>query len=160
MAGAAKQQHYVEQTITAEAAAYATGDLIGGAVIELVGAVPGDAGQAGSQGGIIQSVIITDLAAQTANIDVVFFDANPTNTAFLDNSAFDVHDTDLRDVIGVVAITDWKSFSTNSIGQAMNVVLPFTLDSGSTLYAALISRGAPTFASTTDLSLRVGILDS
>ena len=153
----AQTQRYVEQSPAVDTNAYASGDLIGSAVIEFEGAVPGDGANSQTIGGLIQSVIITDLAKQSANIDVVFFDANPSNTTFTDNAAFDPADADLPNVIGVVSVTDWKAFNDSSMGQALQVALPFVLDSGNTLYAALVSRGAPTYGAS-DITVRVGIL--
>ena len=145
----------VTVTPTVEAAAYATGELIGGKMsfaqavrgIDLVDAT-----------GMIQSVVITDLAKQSANLDLVFFDVDPSNTTFTENSALDINDTDLLTIIGVVAITDWKDFSDNSVGIALNLAMPFGLGTGATIYAAIVSRGSPTYASTSDLTVRIGVL--
>ena len=140
---------FIEQAVTVEAAAYATGDLVGG-LLTLSGAFVG-------YGGFIQSVVITDLAKQSIGKDVVFFDANPSNTTFTENSALDINDTDLLNVIGVAPVLDWFGFSDNSVGQALNLAMSFRL-AGADLYAAIVERGAPTYASTSDLSIRVGIL--
>ena len=163
MAGTSRsgQQHFVEATPTIEASsAYSAGDSIGAAVISLAGATAGDGGTGSeTHGGMIQSVILTDLGKQSAEIDVVFFDVNPSNTTFTDNAALDVDDVDLLNIVGVAAVTTWKDFSDNSVGQILNLSIPFVLeDGGNTLYAALVSRGTPTYASTADLTLRVGVL--
>ncbi len=161
MAGTGRQIRMVEITPTIDTAAYATGELIGlGGVLKFPTAVPGDEGQTASQSGIIQSVIITDLGKQSANLDLLFFDANPSNTTFTDQAAFDVDDADLINLIGVASVTDWKAFSDNSMGQELNLAMPFTLDAGATLYAALVSRGAPNYVAATDLTIRVGIIDA
>ena len=151
---------YLEATPTVDTGAFATGDLIGAAAIALTGAVIGD-GATGLEehGGYIQSVVVTDLAKQSANLDVVFFDVDPSNTTFTENDPFDPHDTDILQIVGVAAVTDWKAFNDSSVGQAMNLAIPFVLENGNNiLYAVLVSRGAPTYAAT-DLTLRVGILD-
>jgi len=153
-----KLMHYIEQTPTITASAYATGDLIGSAAVEFTGAVPGDTNNSETLGGLLQSVIVTDLGKQSSSLDIVFFDVNPSNTTFTENSAFDPHDTDILNIVGTVAITDWKAFNDNSQGQAFNLAMPFILDSGNILYAAVVSRGAPTYASTTDLTIRLGII--
>ena len=136
---------YIEQAVTVEASVYATGDLVGGLLTLATTAF----------GGLIQSVIITDLAKQNIAKDVVFFDTNPANTTFTENAALDIADADLVDVICVVPVLDWFSFNDNSIGQALNLAVPF---SNTPLYAAIIERGAPTYVSTSDLTIRVGIL--
>lgn len=143
-------------TPTIETDAYVAGDLIG-TKLSFANAVRG-VGGGSNETGLLQSVIITDLAKQSANLDVVFFDTNPSNTTFTDNAAFDPHDTDLLTIIVVVAVTDWKDFNDNSIGQTLNLAIPFDLGGDTTLYAAIVSRGTPTYASTSDLTVRVGIL--
>ena len=136
---------YIEQAVTVEAAAYATGDLVGGKLTLSSSAF----------GGLIQSVAITDLAKQSIAKDVVFFDTNPDGTTFTENSALDIADADLVNVLAVVTVVDWFSFADNSIGQALNLAIPFV---NTPLYAAIVERGAPTYASTSDLTIRVGLL--
>lgn len=144
----------VELTPTVEATPdYATGDLIGGK-LEFTGAIR----RKFTNTGIIQSVIITDKAKQSINIDVLFFDTDPSNTTFTENGVLVVHDTDLLNLVGVAAVTDWKNFSDNSMGQALNLGIPFKIDTNFSLWAAMVTRGAHNLASTSDLTIRVGIL--
>lgn len=109
--------------------------------------------------GTIVNVMVTDKAAQTATIDIVFWDSNPSATTFTNNTALTVHDTDLLNIIGVITIDTWTSFAASSVGRPANsTAIPFKLASGdTTLYATMITRGTPTYASTSDLLLRVGI---
>ncbi len=148
----------VEATPTIETGIYASGDLIG-ELITLAGAAR-TISEGGDEGtGLIQSVILTDLSKQDANIDVVFFDANPDGTTFTDNSPLDVADADLVKIIGVAQITTYADFNDNSVGWAANLALPFDLKGRTaSLFAALVSRGTPTYAATSDLTLRIGIL--
>ena len=146
-------QFYIEATPTVDTAAFATGDLIGAAAIELSGATGGNE----IHGGMIQSVIVTDLAKQSAALDIVFFDADPSNTTFTENAAFDPDDADILNIIGVAAITDWKAFNDSSVGQALNLAIPFVADTKNKLYAVIVSRGAPTYGAS-DVTLRVGVL--
>lgn len=144
----------VEDTPVVEATPdYAAGDLMGGKIV-LTRAVRGS----GAHSGVIQSVIITDLAKQSVNIDVLFFDADPSNSTYTENAAFDVDDADLLNLVGVAAVNDWSDFSDNSVGQALNVGIPFHLNTGTTLYAVMVTRGVHDLASTSDLTLRIGIL--
>ena len=136
---------------------YADGDLIGSAEISLPLAVRAD-GLAESSG-IIQAVIITDLAAQGADIDVYFFDRELANTTFTDNAAWDISDVDLLTLIGVAAIIDWRTLNDNSNGQLLNLGLPFVIPANATaLFAVIVSRGTPTYVTSLDLTLRVAIL--
>jgi hypothetical protein len=142
----------LEATPTIDTSAYAAGDLMGSAAIEL----PLAAAQS-KRGAIIQSVLLCDDAAQTADIDVLFFDDEPeTDFSSMDNAAADIDDADLHKLVGCVSVTDWKSFNDNSMGQSLNVALPFVLAAGP-LWAVLVSRGAGTYAAT-GLTLRVGVM--
>lgn len=148
---------YIDQNVTVEAAAYSAGDLIGGK-LTLAGAAAETPSGTPSGGGLIQSVIITDLAKQNITKDVVFFDANPSNTTFTENSALDIHDTDLLNIAGIAQVADWFNFGDNSVGQALNLAIPYVISGDTALYAAIIERGAPTYVSTSDLTIRVGLL--
>jgi hypothetical protein len=132
--------------------AYAAGDLIGGK-LTLTPAVrlPGF-------GGIITRITIADKAKQNAAIDVVFFVANPTGTTFTDQAAFAIADADLLNAFHVqILATDYASYSDNSEATVNNLGAAFRLSSGSALYAALVSRGTPTYAAAGDLQLAVAI---
>jgi hypothetical protein len=131
---------------------YAAGDLIGGK-LTLTPAVrlPGC-------GGIIVRITVADKAKQNAPIDVVFFVADPTGTTFTDQAAFAIADADLLNAFHVqVLASDYASYSDNSEATVNNVGAAFRLASGSALYAALVSRGTPTYAAAGDLQLTVGI---
>ena len=109
--------------------------------------------------GIIQSVVITNLVAGSLNIDVLFFDTNPSNTTFTDNGALTVNDTDLLTLIGLASVTTWSAFADNEMGYESNLGIPFNLEAGNaSMYVALVARGAHNLASTSDLTLRVGTL--
>ena len=144
----------VEEALTVDTNAYATGDLIGGK-ITLENAALID--NLNPTTGIIQSVVITDLAKQSVALDVVFWDTDPSNTTFTDNSALDISDTDLPNLIGVASVTSWFAFNDSSAGQALNLSIPFQVARNQhAIYAAIVSRGAPTYGAS-DLTLRVGI---
>lgn len=146
----------VEATPTITAGAYSTGDLVG-AKITLTGAVVSALTR---PSGIVHSVVLTDLAAQSADYDVVFFDTDPSNTTFTDNAAFAPADADLINVIGVAQLTTHSAFSDNGVSFAFGTNIPFKITDTSTnaLYAALVVRAAPTYASTSDLTLKVTVL--
>jgi hypothetical protein len=147
----------IQPALTVDTSAYASGDLISkaGTVLSITSAMPAD--QRG-RAGIIQSIGLVDQAKQSAAIDVVFFNANPTATTFTDNAAFDIDDSDMAKIIGYASITSYASFNDNSFGFVGNLAMEFALNGSTTLYAALVSRGAPTYAAATDLVLTVGIL--
>lgn len=143
-----------------DSAAYASGDLIGTKLTF------SDVGRHGSQlypgTGLIQSVVIMDAVKQNANLDLVMFDADPTATNFTDQDQFDIEYGDLAKVIGVASVETWKSQQDNSIGQVLNLGMPFDLGQATTMYGALVSRGTPTYTLVTGaidaLTIKVGIL--
>lgn len=144
---------WLEATPTVDTSAYAAGDLIGGK-LTLANAAKAEGG-----GGLVLMAGLIDMAAQEALIDVVLFNADPENTTFTDNAAFDIADADLANAIKPVQVFDWTGFNDNSIGWSEEAPRPFVCAAGETaLYAALVSRGTPTFAAATDLRLRVAVL--
>lgn len=150
----------IEQNVTVEASPdYSTGDLVGGLLTLNHPIADGNDKSVYPTGGIIQSVVITDLAALSIDKDVVFFDTNPSSTTFTENSALDINDADLLNVIGVVSVTTWFAFNDNVCGQTLNLAMPFVLPAAATaLYAAIVERGTANYAGTSDLSIRVGIM--
>ena len=55
-------------------------------------------------------------------------------------------------------VTTWLAFADNSVGQALNLNMPFVIPSGTSLFAAMVLRsGTPTYGATTDVSVRVGV---
>lgn len=132
--------------------AYATGELIGGKL------TLSNATAYTVYSGIISNVTIIDKDKEAADLDVVFFDTDPTATTFTDQAAFDPADADLLNIICTVSVTTDVSFSDNGMSYANNVNCPFRTPGSNTIYAAIVSRGSPTYTSSSDLLLRVGIL--
>ena len=143
-------------TLVADTAgAYASGDFIGDDKSKITGAVDGS----GSTG-IIQSIIVSDLAKQDAPLDIVFFDADPTGTTFTDQDALDIDDADLPKVLGVVSInaSDYADFADNSVAIKESIGLAFTAVGTADIFFAVVSRGTPTYISASDLQVTVVIL--
>ena len=132
--------------------AYADGDLIGGK-IELTDAMRVKGGS-----GYLVSIILKDKSAQNAELDIVLFGKNPQNTVFTDNSPLDVNDTDLDEILGVFKIetTDYTDFVDNSVATKSVLVDIKAFANTQNLYAAIISRGTPTYAESA-LSIKLGI---
>lgn len=152
-----KEIRYVDSTPTVSASsAYTSGDSVGGKISLSLAILPS------TRSGMIHQVVVTDLGAQTVDTDVIFFDSDPSGTTFTDNAAFDCADADLVKIIAVVPLTLHKDFNDNGVSLPAvgdNLNIPFVLDAGeTTLYAHLVTRGTPTYASTSDITLRVGIV--
>jgi len=141
-------------TPTISTDAYASGDLVG-TLMSVAEAVRGKALVHGT--GTIRSVMISDLAKQSANMDVLFWTVNPSNTTFTDNAAFDMNDNDLVNMCGIAQVTTHIAFADNGVSTAHDLFIPYDLTTGSVLYAALVARATPTYAGTSDLKLFVGV---
>ncbi len=146
----------VSVTPTVEAGAYAAGDVIGGKMT-FANAVRTSNGAAGGTG-LIQSITVATKATTTsAQIDVLLFNADPSASTFTENGAIAVNATDMANLIGVVHVTDWTSCGTPSVGFGGSLAIPFSL-AGTSLYAVMVTRGAITPASTSDLIVTVRVV--
>lgn len=136
-----------------EAGAYADGDLIGGkqtllnAVEEVDGA------------GAVTGMRVISTGALAQQLDCVLFNADPTNTTFTENGAFALNTADAAKVIGVVKLDTYTALNapgvaTHAFGE---LCLPFVLDGGTSLYLAMVARGAITPAATTGVEVRLTI---
>lgn len=141
------------QTVTASSA-YASGNAVGG-LMTLASATASN-----GSGGLLQSVIQYTKSAQTASIDVFVFKANPSSSTCTDKTAFSLAAADFDKVIGVAHISDWTSAGTPSVGQSQSLAIPFSLASGTALYACAVTRGTPTYASTSDSEFAFQILQN
>jgi hypothetical protein len=138
-------------TVVTSANTYAAGQAIGGLntfanAVRLAG---------GS--GVIGAVSLADKDKQNASIDILFFTANPNGVPPVDHTAYAPNATDLLKCIGHVNISTYTALSLNSVGTATGVNLPFSLPSGTALYAVLVSRGAPVYTTVSSLQLTLGI---
>ncbi len=143
----------IAQTPTITAGAYHAKDAVGG-LLTFANAGKGDAGT-----GIIQGVTIIDKSVQAAQLILVLFDQTFTATA--DNAAFAPSDADLANCIGTVTIaaSDYVTLSDNCVATKSNIGLPFKLPNGGTsLFGQLMCSGTPTYASTSDLTIKLRLL--
>lgn len=131
---------------------YAAKDAIG-ALLTFTGAV-----RANGATGTLSAVQIVDKGQQMAALDLVLFDSSIT--APTDNAIFAPTDAEVALCVGVVPIltTDYADFSTNSIATKANLGLTFKAGSGtSSLFGVLVSRGTPTYTSTSDIVVTLTI---
>jgi hypothetical protein len=147
----------VPQTVTASSA-YTSGNAVGGLItIANAARVSGSAGASGTSG-LLQSVSVDAKSAQTTQMDLLLFNANPSGTTCTDKTALAVAAADWNKWIGTAHITDWTSGGTPSMGQAQNLAMPYVLASSTTLYGCLVTRSTPTFTATTDISVNFHVL--
>jgi hypothetical protein len=138
-------------TVTASSA-YAAGNAVGAVQTLPILSTNGT--------GILESLIILDKSNQKAAYDIFIFDANPTNATITDKSAFAFSSDDLK-VIARVSVASGDYATVNSEAVAVKSGLGIALKAaagGTTLYAAVVTSGTPTFASASALQFVWGVL--
>lgn len=145
----------VQATPVIVPAAYASGDAIGGLLTFENVCSPF------APDFRIADAIITDLAKQSAYLRLMCFDRAFTPTA--DNSPFDPSDADLLNTLGWVAwaAADFAALNDSSVAQkggdlgAIYSKWMRLVDGGTSLFAQLVSYGAPTYGTASDLTIRL-----
>ena len=134
--------------------AYTAGDAVG-AKRTITGALRTVNGS-----GILESITILDRANQKSAFEIFIFDSNPAAATITDNVAFVFSTDDLKVLAHVtVAATDYITVNSKAVAtlKGLGVTLKGA-DASTSLYAAVVAVGTPTFAATTDLQLIYGIL--
>lgn len=144
-------------TPTIQAAAYASGDVIGGKQ-ELL-----KAGRDAYASGTIQSITISSEIAFTQELDIFFFNADPTNTTVTENGAVAIAAADAAKLIGCVSLVsssdDYADGGTPDVLTKVNIGLPFEINADTrSIFAIAVVRGAHTPGSTDELVFKYGIL--
>lgn len=133
---------------------YASGDQMGG-INTLANAC------ADSKGSVeVESIVVIDQAKQKAAFDVLFFESVPTLTS-VDNGAFALSSAELLKCIGVVSIaaTDYADTSAQAVATKKSIALILqAIKASKDLYYVMVVRGTPTYVATTDLTLKIGLL--
>lgn len=140
----------ITETPTISTSAYASGDLLG-TLIKFK-----DPELSENQRCLIQSIAVVDLDSEDVAVDVVFFNSNPSNTTFTDNAALDIADADMSKISHVESLTTYTGFSDNSIAVSQAVTIPTTYTDA--IYACLVTRGTPTYTATSDIVVRVTLI--
>lgn len=147
------QQSFVSVTPTIEAAAYGAGDLIGGKMTFsnlLNQDVPT---------GELRKVYVYDLAKQGVSLTLILFDSDPSSTTFTENAALDIHDSDLTKIIAIVPLTTHLALADSGVTYADEIAKSIKVAAGvRTIYGCLLAVGTPTYASTSDLTVKLGFM--
>lgn len=110
--------------------------------------------------GIVYSLVITDKAKQASAMELHLF--NYPFTATADNAVYSPDDTEVANYcVGIIPIstTDWLTNANSSIATIKGIALAVSGTEGvSYLYAQLVSKGTPTYTSTSDLTLKITVL--
>jgi len=142
----------IDVQLTVQAAAYATGDVIGGK-IAIPNAVSRDGGS-----GLLKSVLLCSKADLAVNMDLVLFSADPAASTFTENGAVAIDVTDVAKVLGAIQLATRFDLGTPVVVGAYNVdMIVQAAATSRSLFACLIARGAYTPAATADVILRFGI---
>lgn len=153
MAKVSKVRKSVVVTPTITAGAYSAGDALGDEMVidpKMIYLSERDAY-------VLQGVTIVDKGSQDDALDLVFFDSSVTPAA--DNAAADFTDAALAaNCIGVVSIAaaSYATLADNSVGSTYDIGLPLKVADGGDgkIYCYAVTRGTPTYTSTSDLVFR------
>jgi hypothetical protein len=133
------------------AASYATGDYVG------TSATPwswtGCRVSAGT--GQLQSVTVIDKALQSIAGELWLFDRSVTVPN--DSAAWTITDADAQFLIGVVPFSTYYASAANSVSSNTGLSMPIWCNSGTSIFGAVVTRGAPSYTSG-DLTVVLGIL--
>jgi len=139
IAGAHKR---ISVTPTISTSAYAAGDAVGGKLTF------SNAGRYSGAGGRIKGIIVIDLDQERAPLELVLFNQDFGATA--DNAAFDPSDGDLANIVAVVPVVQYFNFNDNSVGFSGNLDIEFKCATND-LVGQLLTRGAPTYSTSSDI---------
>lgn len=117
-------------------AAYASGDQFG-TIITITNAARASGGT-----GFINAVQYYDNDDVMGAIDIVIFDSTVTLAA--DNAVYAVSDADGRKTLAVLNMTYVTDLGAQRFGQLTGISVPYICNGGTSLFAAIITRSAPT----------------
>ena len=140
----------IAQTPTITAGAYSAGDAVGGLLTFA------NAARTAGKGGVLKNVLCIDDAGQDAELELWMF--SQTFAAMADNAAWAPSEADLENLVAIVSTVDgtWRAAGTPS-AISIEAALRYDL-TGTSLFGQLVTRGAPTFAATDDITVVVGLL--
>lgn len=144
-------QPAVTPTVTASSA-YTAGNLVGGLMTFSNSFV--------NTSGVLQSIVIKCKSVQTTAFKLYLFSQQPTNTTWTDKTAPAINALDLPYLIDffIFAAPDsglgtMTIYSQDGLGKSVA-----NTASGTQLYGVLVAVGTPTFTSTSDVSVALGII--
>ena len=145
----------ITATPVIQAAAYAAGDQLG-SLVTLSNAM-----DATKDTGSVLSLTVIDKGEQSSALSVLFFSAAPT-IASADNAPLSISDDEMASkFLGAVSVeaADYLDVGNQTVATKAVVGLMLQSASGSTsLYCILLCEGTPTYTSTSDLVLKIGVV--
>lgn len=91
----------------------------------------------------LKDIIVLDKDLQQQPLELWFFHTSPTVPN--SNAAWNVSDADAANCVGVVPVTSWYPSTLNAIGMA-SPWLKMRTNASVDLYAAMVTRGTPTYS--------------
>lgn len=134
--------------------AYSAGDCVGGKLtLSSVARVSGGSA-------LLRALYLMDTSNQKAALELLIFNADPTASTFTDNAAISLHASDVAKIIRRISIAaaDYVTIDSKAFVDLALSDRPLIPASGSDLYAALVTSGTPTYAATTALTLKLGVV--
>jgi hypothetical protein len=140
-------------TVTS-ASAYTAGNLVGGLMTFT------NCFASGLTSGVLQSVVIKSKSVQTTTFKLYIFSQQPTNTVWTDKTAPNINALDLPFLIDIFLFAAPDSglgtmtiYTQDGLGKSIA-----NTANGQNLWGLLVTTGTPTFSSTSDVSVTLGIL--
>lgn len=133
------------------AATYVSGDYVGTSATPWTWA---NAVRISGGTGILESVVLVDKALQSVACELWLFDR--TLTVPNDSAAWNLSDADALNCIGIIDLSSYRASTLNSVCTVSGLGLAFKCN-GTDLFGALVTRGAPAYA-TGDLLIALTIL--
>jgi hypothetical protein len=145
---------YEEVTPTVQAGAYAAGDAFGQKFV-----FNAAFRESPSRGGVLETVTIIGLNTSTFQVDILFFDEDFQQAT--DNSPFSITDLDMiQKCLGKVTVlaSDWITTANHAVATVNGIGMALQTKANGNLYCQMIARGAVTPGSTSDYTVKLGIL--
>ena len=137
----------VSKTLTITASSYTANFALGG-IIDF-----GAIARASGGGLLITGATLADSGQVNAQIDLLLFNADPTNGTYTDHGAITANYTDTKMIQGVVPFYVYTNIAATESVSHVDLQTQIVLNGTQHLYGVMIVRTASTFASTTGLTV-------
>jgi hypothetical protein len=128
--------------------AYTAGQEVGGLMTFAIG---------GAGSGLLESIRVTCKSVQATSLKLYIFDTNPTNSTWSDKTTPAINAADVSFLRGVFLLSSPDSgLGTHTIWNLEGIACSFI---GASLYGVLVCVGTPTFASASDITVKLGVVD-
>ena len=141
------------QALTVTAGLYAVGDNVGGKITLT------SAARASGTTVRLNSVVLADHDGQEAEMDITFFNADPSGSTLTNDAATNVVVADAAKVVGTVTISPAHYYDLGdvSVANIQDIGLLITAVGSANLYCAVTTRGTPTFSATDHVNLIINL---